>query len=37
VQALMVAGLLAIGSNAALRRLVARVQARPFSLVPAVG
>ena len=37
VKALMVAGLLSIGSNAALRRLVARVQARPFSLVPAVG
>ena len=32
VKALMFAGLLAIGSNAALRRLVARVQARPFRL-----
>jgi len=37
VKALMIAGLLSIGSNAALRRLVARVQARPFSLIPAVG
>ena len=32
VKALMLAGLLAIGSNAALRRLVASVQARPFRL-----
>ena len=33
VKALMLTGLLAIGSNAALRRLVARVQARPFTLL----
>ena len=36
VKALMITGLLAIVSNAALRRLVARVQAQPFTLL-AVG
>lgn len=34
VKALMVAGLLALVSNTALRRLVRRVKARPFTLVP---
>jgi farnesyl-diphosphate farnesyltransferase len=37
VKFLMVAGLLAIVSNAALRRLVRRVKARPFTLVPVGG
>ena len=36
VKALMITGLLALGSNAALRRLVARVQTQPFTLL-AVG
>lgn len=34
VKSLMVAGLVALVSNAALRRLVQRVKVRPFSLVP---
>jgi farnesyl-diphosphate farnesyltransferase len=34
VKSLMVAGLVALVSNAALRRLVRRVKVRPFSLVP---
>lgn len=37
VKSLMVAGLLALASNRALRRLVRRVKARPFTLVPAAG
>ena len=34
VKALMIAGVLALVSNGALRRLVRRVKARPFTLVP---
>jgi farnesyl-diphosphate farnesyltransferase len=34
VKSLMVAGLVSLVSNAALRRLVRRVKVRPFSLVP---
>lgn len=37
VKSLMVAGLLALVSNRALRRLVRRVKVRPFTLVPAAG
>lgn len=37
VKVLMVAGLLALVSNAALRRLVRRVKTRPFTLAPAGG
>lgn len=37
VRSLMVAGLLALGSNAALRRLVRRVSERPFTPLPAPG
>jgi farnesyl-diphosphate farnesyltransferase len=37
VRALMFVGLLSLVSNAALRRLVRRVQLRPFTLVPAAG
>lgn len=37
VKALMVAGLLALLSNTALRRLVRRVKVKPFTLVPALG
>jgi farnesyl-diphosphate farnesyltransferase len=37
VKALMVVGILALLSNAALRRLVRRVKARPFTLVPVGG
>ncbi len=37
VRALMVAGLLSLVSNGLLRRLVRRVSARPFTLVPALG
>lgn len=37
VKSLMVAGLLSLVSNAALRRLVRRVKARPFTLVPVGG
>ena len=37
VKSLMVFGLLALISNAALRRLVRRVKARPFTLVPVAG
>ncbi|MDH5234184.1 MAG: phytoene/squalene synthase family protein [Gemmatimonadota bacterium] len=37
VRSLMVFGLLAIVSNGALRRLVRRVKARPFTPVPAAG
>jgi len=35
VKALMVVGLMALLSNSALRRLVRRVKARPFTLAPA--
>lgn len=37
VKSLMVAGLIALFSNRALRRLVRRVKARPFTLVPATA
>ncbi len=37
VKSLMVAGLLALVSNRAIRGLVRRVKARPFTLVPAFG
>jgi farnesyl-diphosphate farnesyltransferase len=37
VRSLMVVGLLALVSNGALRRLVRRVTARPFTLLPAAG
>lgn len=37
VKALMVVGILALLSNAALRRLVRRVKARPFTLAPVGG
>ncbi len=37
VKALMIAGVLSLGSNAALRWLVKRVKARPFTLAPVAG
>jgi hypothetical protein len=37
VRSLMVAGLMALASNTALRRLVRRVSERPFTPLPAVG
>lgn len=37
VKALMIAGVAALGSNTALRWLVRRVTARPFSLAPSLG
>ena len=37
VKALMIAGVLSLGSNAALRWLVKRVKTRPFTLAPVAG